>query len=108
MPTVKVNQREVLDTFIDQMIAEKGMQGVDQAILKEQLRTKLDEQIEQAIIRSLSDEKLLELDKLLDDEADDDTLEKFFEEAGENYGEVAEQTMQLFKEAFLKSGTEGE
>lgn len=96
--------REVSE-FVAKMMAEKG--ATDE-VLREQLEMKLQEQIEQAMIRALSDEMLVELDCMLEREASDEEIETFFDESGVDFAEVVEQTMLVFREAFLNNGTEVE
>lgn len=96
--------REVSE-FVTKMMAEKG--ATDE-VLREQLEMKLQEQIEQAMIRALSDEMLVELDGMLEREASDEEIEMFFDESGVDFAEVVEQTMLAFREAFLNNGTEVE
>lgn len=99
----QLTKGKVINVFVDKMMADKG---VNDAGLKEQLETKLEEQIEQAMIRALPDEKLTELEGMLDREASDEEIEAFFEGAGVDFQGAVEQTMAAFREAFLNSGAE--
>lgn len=103
MPENKPTKAKVINVFVDKMMTDKGVSDV---ALKEQLEAKLEEQIEQAMIRMLPDEKLVELEGILDRGAGDDEIEKVFDEAGVDFQAVAEQTMAAFRAAFLANGTE--
>lgn len=102
-PTSQPTKAKVINAFVNKMMADKG---TDDVALKEQLEMKLEEQIEQAMIRALPDEKLVELEGMLDREASDDEIEAFFDGAGVNFEEVAQQTMAAFRAAFLGNGAE--
>lgn len=99
----EVTKKKVINTFVSKMMADKG---VNDAALKEQLEVKLEEQIEQAMIRTLPDEKLTELEGMLDRDVSDEEVEKFFDESGVDFAKVAGQAMAAFRTAFLNSGTE--
>jgi len=103
MPENKPTKAKIINVFVDKMMADKG---VEDEALREQLKVKLEEQIEQAMIRALSDEKLVELDVMLDNGVSDEELEVFFDGAGVNYEQVVEQTMAAFRKAFLAEGAE--
>ncbi len=102
-PMEQITKGKVINTFISKMMADKG---VEDAALKEQLEAKLEEQIEQAMIRMLPDEKLVELEGMLGREASDEEIEQFFDGSGVNFEQVAQQTMAAFRSAFLGSGAE--
>lgn len=102
-PINQPTKAKVINVFVSKMMADKG---VNDPALKEQLETKLEEQIEQAMIRMLPDEKLVKLEGMLDNNASDEEIEGFFDESGVNFEEAAQQTMAAFRAAFLNSGTE--
>ena len=102
-PMEQITKGKVINTFVSKMMADKG---VEDAALKEQLESKLEEQIEQAMIRMLPDEKLVELEGMLDREASDEEIEQFFDGSGVNFEQVAQQTMAAFRSALLGRGAE--
>lgn len=109
MPEIKPTKTQVITMFVNKMMADKGIQGMtpeEEAALKEQLGMKLEEQIEQAMIRGLSDEKLDELEGLLERDATDEELEKFFDASGVDFQAVTEQTMMAFRKAYLAENGE--
>lgn len=103
MPENKPTQAEIVSAFVEKMMADKG---VEDATLRAELEAKLEEQIEQTMIRTLPDEKLGELEEMLGREASDEEIENFFNEAGVDFQAAVEQAMLAFREAFLNSGEE--
>lgn len=106
MPEIKPTQTRFINTFVDKMMADKGlgvMSAEQQEELRKNLRVKVEEQIEQAMLRALSDAQLLELEKLVDNGASDEELDAFFESSGADFTKAAEQAMVEFRNAFLNS-----
>ncbi len=106
MPEIKPTQTRIINTFVDKMMADKGLDAMsaeEQAELKKNLRVKVEEQIEQAMLRALSDAQLLELEKLVDDGVSDEELDRFFADSGVDFTKAAEQAMIEFRKAFLAS-----
>lgn len=95
-----------IDTFVSKMITDKGLDALApdmRARLHAQLREKLDEQIDQAAIRMLSNLELLQFEQLVEDEnTTPSQVEAFFDNAGVDYGVAAEQAMLAFRDAFLR------
>ncbi len=106
MPEINPTQTRIINTFVDKMMADKGlgaMSAEQQEELRKNLRVKVEEQIEQAMLRALSDAQLLELEKLVDDGVSDEELDAFFENSGADFTKAAEQAMAEFRKAFLNS-----
>lgn len=103
MPEDTPTKAKLINVFVDKMMADKGVSG---AALKDRLKTELDERVEQAMVRALPDEKLVELDGMLDSDVSDDEIEKFFKESGVNFVEVVERTMAEFRKSFLSDSVE--
>lgn len=111
MPEDKPVQTKVIEEFVDKMIADKGLGVVSTekiGALRENLCAKLEEQVEQAMLRALSDEQLVELEKLVDSGASDEELDEFFDNSGVDFTKAAEQAMSEFRKAFLDSAVLGE
>lgn len=108
MPEDKNNAEGVLSSFLDQMIAAKGENlGKNERLsLREELKAQLDEKINEAVIAALPDDKLTELDGLMDKEASDDEIEKFFDEVGINFDKVALQAALQFQKDYLRDGSQ--
>lgn len=111
MPEIKPAQTRIINTFVDKMMSDKGlgaMNAEEQEALRKDLRVKVEAQIEQAMLRALSNAQLLELEKLVDGGASDEELDAFFENSGADFTKAAEQAMADFRRAFLNDTVEGE
>lgn len=98
-------KEKVLSEFVEKMVAEKGVAGMtpeQQAQLSKSLSEKLEEQIEQAMIKMLSDEQLVQLETMLDSNVSDEALEKFFDESGVDFSQAAAQAMTEFRKAYME------
>jgi len=70
-----------LDKFVDELLAAQGIEGVDAEIreqLIEDLTTRLDDRLEAAVVAELPEDKLPELEQLLDRKNNEMDLQKFF------------------------------
>ena len=106
MPEIKPTQTRIINTFVDKMMVDKGlgaMSAEQQDELRKNLRIKVEEQIEQAMLRALSDAQLMELEKMVDNGVSDEELDAFFENSGADFTKAAEQAMVEVRNAFLNS-----
>ena len=98
-------QENTVDVFVESLIAEKGLTN---AANREQIKTELQERViertEEAMLKTLPDEKLIELERKLDEGMSDDDLEKFFLNAGVDYNPAVEQAMMKLKAELLGNG----
>lgn len=104
MPESKLSQDEILSAFVIKMMQDKGLDGLsedERSRLRMSLQDKLQEQIERALIGTLSDEQLLELDKKLKADASDEEIEAFFLADGLNAEQAMTDAMKAFREEFL-------
>lgn len=103
MPEAKLTEEEVLNAFVEKMLTDKGVKlsPEAEADLKASLTEKLEEQIEQAVIRTLSDEQLADLDRKLEAGMNDDELEEFFAVAGIDADTEIATAMSAFRDAFM-------
>lgn len=105
MPENKLNDEKVLRMFVDRLIADKGGDTFDvkqKETLEAELMEELDGRIQQAMIRALTDAKLMELEKLLDADAPDEEIEKFFENAGVDFDPAIRKAMDAFRTDYFK------
>lgn len=99
---------EEVEKFIDQLIVDKQLSGVDDEVrvqLKADLMQSLLDQIDRAAIDALPENKAEELSSKLDDEnfsADDVT--KFIQDSGVDMQQVSLVTMLRFRDLFLGAG----
>lgn len=103
MPENKTKE-ETIVAFVDQMLAEAqiaGMSPEEQTALKAQLEDGADDVVEMALIEALPDEKLIELNELLDNNAPDEDLDGFFASAGVDFAEVVGNALLKYRQDFL-------
>lgn len=103
--TLTPTKSRVLAAFVNQMIKDKGLTELDamaRAELKRKLMRELDTQIERAYIMAMSDEQLIQMNEMLDTGASDEEIGELFETSGVDYEAVTVQTMQAFRNNFLK------
>lgn len=102
MPDTTLTQENSIDVFVERLMAEKGdAGGADQSKLKAELQERVVEKTEEAMLKALPDEKLIELERKLDEGMSDDDLGKFFLNAGVDYQPAVQQAMQELKTEFL-------
>ncbi len=101
-------QMQSIDDFVESILKDKGITDVDpevKADLKEEMKTRLMDQINKAAIMQLSEEKAAELaEKIKDPEFTDEKLTEFMQNSGVNLTQVALDTMLKFRGFYL--GTE--
>lgn len=97
-----------IDDFIESLLQDKGITDVDpevEAELKEEMKTRLLDQINRAAIMQLSEEKAAELAELIKDpEFNNEKMTAFMQESGVNLTEVVLDTMLKFRSFYLGTG----
>ena len=97
-----------LDEFIESLLIEKGITDVEPEIreeLKEEMKTRLLDQIDKAAVMQLSEEKAAELAAMVDDpDFTNEKMTEFMQNSGVNLTEVALDTMLQFRNFYLNSG----
>lgn len=98
-----------LDVFINQLIDEKGLTGLNEDSRKtvvNELKSSLIEQINRAILMHLPDEKLDELNNLMDQEGfGDNDMQNFVANSGVDINKITAETMLQFKAFYLGTQT---
>ena len=96
---------ENVEDFINQLIDEKGYSDLDDDVrqeLKVDMIQRLMDQIDQAAINALPEDKAIELaDKLDDPDFSDDDLTEFMRNSGVDLEKVALETMVQFRLLYL-------
>jgi len=96
---------EQLDAFIGEIIEAKKLPGLSDEVkngLIEDMRTRLLDLINRALIGELSDEQIDSFNVLMDQpQFDQDATEKFFAEQGIDTQQVAARTMLQFRDLYL-------
>lgn len=104
MPKINFREDALYDVFIHQLVVDKGLDAEDRAQsgkISYELKTKLDEQLQKAMINALPDRQLEALGQLMDREASDDEIEKFFSAVAVDYPAVIQAEMVKFREEYL-------
>lgn len=105
MSSLVLTKDRVMSAFVNQMIKDKGLDGLRQpekTKLRAKLLSELSTQIEMAFLRSMSDEDLVQLNEMLDNGASDEEINTLLDAAITDYEGVAAKTMKAFRVGFLK------
>lgn len=96
-----------LGKFINGILAAKDLAGVNNDVriqLVADLKERLLNQINRAIINALPDDKLDEFNNLLDSsDVNDDILQQFIVQSGVDIKRVTTETMLLFRDLYLQT-----
>ncbi|MEO8691151.1 MAG: hypothetical protein ABI397_00010 [Candidatus Saccharimonas sp.] len=94
-------------TFIKDMLNSKTWSpGVDtdaKALLEEDLQTRLMDQIDQAVVEALPEDKVDGLNALLDREAPDNEVQQYIASSGVDIQRVTTETMLRFRDLYIGS-----
>ncbi len=97
-----------IDEFLESLLNDKGITDIEPDIreeLKADMKTRLLDQINQATIMELSEEKAKELAELVDDpNFTNEKMTEFIQNSGVNLTEVTLDTMLKFRSFYLGSG----
>ena len=100
----RFSSQRVLTTYVDDMITAKMGSDIDQRKreeLRRELLEQLEDMIQRGVVEALSDAKLMELDQLLERDASDEEVERFFETSGVDYQEMALEKAKQFRDQYL-------
>ena len=98
------NKEQILEEFIDKLVEEKGLLGLDGDVLnqvKEDLLDRLEDRINAAILENMPEGKMKEFDALLDG-ANEKEIQEFCSDNIENLDDVIAEALIRFREAYLK------
>ena len=97
-----------IDEFIENLLNEKGITDVEPEVrneLKSEMKARLEEQIDRAAVQALSEDKAIELAKLVEDpNFKNEQMVEFMKNSGVNLTEVALETMLRFRNFYLGTG----
>lgn len=97
-----------LDDFIDTLLKEKGITDIDPEVeseLKEEMKARLLNQINEAAVMELSEEKAAELARLVDDpDFTGEKMTEFIQNSGVDLTTIAASTMLKFRTFYLGLG----
>lgn len=92
-----------LDEFVSRLIAEKGLEGLDDDVLtqvREDLRSRLEDQINIAILGAMSEEDKTTFSALLDT-GNEQEIRAFCAEHIENFDNLIATTLLRFREMYV-------
>ena len=98
-------QNQELKKFVDTILKEKNLKGVEQNILdklSDELTSSLETQINRALVDSLNDQQLNDFEKLVD-EQNTEKLKTYFNDVGVPVQQIVTQVMTRFRSAYLGS-----
>lgn len=98
-------QMQSVDEFVESILDDKGITNVEPDIrqeLKEDMKKRLMDQINRAAVMKLSEEKVAELNKLMDEpDFTNEKMTEFMKNSGINLSEVALDTMIKFRGFYM-------
>lgn len=109
MPKINFKETQALEELANEMLVEKGLLEQDRAQhgkLRHELVQQLNETIERAVIGALSDVQLVEFDRMLDADVDDQEIEDFFDRSGVDFEKAANEALMKYRAEYL--GVEAE
>lgn len=93
------------DRFVNSLIAEKDLKGLTpegREQVAAELKNLISEEVNRAILMELSDEKLDELDKLMDDgPLSESEMQDFLRNSGVDIPKVTTKTLMYFRSFYL-------
>ncbi len=93
-----------LEQFVENLLVERGLASVDEAVLAElraDLLTRIGERLNAEMVALLETDKVEELNDLLDADAEPDIVREFFVSNVPNYQEVLARTLMDFRTSYL-------
>lgn len=107
----QMSEDELLNIFAEEMMKQKGLDSeLDQDTYKtllEDLKQRMEYQINRAIVAQLTDEDLAKIgDKLENNTATAEDLDKVIAESNVDVAETTKDTLMTFREAYLGAGEE--
>ena len=100
--------RDPLAAFVQDMLDAKNMTGIDAEVkeqLESDLKTRLLDQIDRALIDALPEEKVGELNHLLDQQPDQAQIQEFIATSGIDVQRITLETMVHFRNAYVGEAT---
>ena len=107
----QMSEDELLTIFAEEMMKQKGLDSeLDQDTYKtllEDLKQRMEYQVNRAIVAQLTDEDLAKIgDKLENNTATAEDLDKVIAESNVDVAETTKDTLMTFREAYLGAGEE--
>ncbi len=99
-------RREELDKFINQILDQKKLPNLSEEVraqLVSDMGERLIDQVDRAIINALPEDKIDELNNLIESGADEPTLQKYIAESGVDIKDITIKTMLLFRDLYIEA-----
>lgn len=105
----KYTSEEVLSLCLDKMITDKkenaGLDPAQRAQLKKELRERLDDMVNEAMIAAIPDDKIIELDERMKEGMTDKQIEDFLMNSGADFEGAAVQAVAALRKEYLGEET---
>lgn len=104
MPGLKFNEERAMIAFADKLIADKGITGLtndQKGRLRRNLVDEMSNRLEEAVIMSLPDDKIIELEKLLDGEVTEEQIDALLDGSGVDFKAVYMRGLKNFRDSYL-------
>ncbi len=97
----QLNQDQLMALFVEQLIADKGLNGNDR--LRAELTEKINLAINRAVVANLTDE---DVDRINNENLSDEEIANLIEESDIDVDRITEMAMTNFREKYLSEGEE--
>lgn len=104
MPGLKFNEERAMIAFADKLIVDKGITGLtndQRGRLRRNLVDEMSNRLEEAVIMSLPDDKIIELEKLLDGEVTEEQVDTLLDGSGVDFKAVYMRGLKDFRDSYL-------
>ena len=102
--TESITMDQQLELFVGEILEKKQIPGITPEVrqqLLQDLKGRLLDQINRALIAALPEDKITELDNMLDNGADEVAMQKFIVDSGVNVGQITVGAMVAFRNLYL-------
>jgi hypothetical protein len=93
-----------IDQFVDKLIQEKNMEGLGPEVLQQikfDLKSRVEDRVNAAILTALPQSKLVEFEKLLDSKSSSDKITDFCRQNISNLDNVLAEALLAFRNTYL-------
>ena len=102
-----MSNEEIIEVFIEGLIIDKGLENLDEEEkddIRDELNEKLTDFLTQALVNALPEDRVNELDNMIDDgAAGPENVRRLLDDAGVDSGKVVVDALQKFRELYLNS-----
>ena len=102
-----LSNEEIIEVFIEGLIIDKGLENLSEEEkddIRDELNEKLTDFLTQALVNALPEDKVNELDNMIDNgAAGPENVKRLLDDAGVDSGKVVVDALQKFRELYLNS-----